>query len=167
MNSFLEKLKKGDEQAFEKLYDKYVKLVYHITYAYTRNREDAEDLTIEVFTKVYNNLSKYEEKYKMKEWISQIARNTACNFVTRQKDKEVIKDDEIIETIKSNDENHREMYDIFEKYLDEDTKSIMIFRFIYNYSFKEIASELNYTIGKVQGLYYDGLEILRKVWNNG
>ena len=98
MNSFHERLKNKDEEAFEKLYDKYVKLVYHITYSYTRCKEDAEDLTIEVFTKVYNNLDKYEERQKLKEWISEIARNTALNFVTRNKMKDVIFDDEVVDS---------------------------------------------------------------------
>ena len=42
----------------------------------------------------------------------------------------------------------------------------MILRFIYNYKFKEISIITNMTIGKVQGLYYDGIEKLRKVYEN-
>ena len=48
--------------------------------------------------------------------------------------------------------------------VDKDTVSIMILRFIYGYKFKEIASILEMTIGKVQSMYYDGLEKLRKVY---
>lgn len=155
------------EKAFEKLYDKYVKLVYHIVYSYTRCREDAEDLTMEVFTKVYNNFDKYEEKNKIKEWISQIARNTALNFVTRKKDKDVIYNDELVDSNHSYDTNHNELINIFETVLDEETKNIMIFKFIYNYTFKEIAQINDMTIGKVQGLYYDGIEKLREVYKNG
>ena len=53
---------------------------------------------------------------------------------------------------------------MFEEFLDKDTTSIMILRFIYNYKFKDIAIILNMTIGKVQSLYYDGLDKLRKVY---
>lgn len=167
MNSFHERLKNKDEEAFEKLYDKYVKLVYHITYSYTRCKEDAEDLTIEVFTKVYNNLDKYEERQKLKEWISEIARNTALNFVTRNKMKDVIFDDEVVDSVHSYDSTHTELIDLFEKRLDNGTKQIMIMKFIYNYTFKEIAKVNNMTLGKVQGLYYDGIEKLRKELKNG
>ena len=44
MKSFYEKLKDKDEEAFNKLYDDYVKLIYHIAYSYTRSKEDAEDI---------------------------------------------------------------------------------------------------------------------------
>lgn len=65
---------------------------------------------------------------------------------------------------KCNHSSNNEMIMMFEEFLDKDTTSIMILRFIYNYKFKDIAVILNMTIGKVQSLYYDGLDKLRKVY---
>lgn len=165
MKDFYEKLKQKDEAAIQKLYNDYVKLVYHIAYSYTKNKEDSEDIVSEVFTKILNSLDTYVDKGKLKEWICMITRNTACNYVTRDKHKDVLHDDEIISNYKSHDNNHRDMLDLFNAYLDEDTNHIMILRFIYDYKFKDIAIMMGMTIGKVQGLYYDGLEILRKEAN--
>ena len=162
MRDFYEKLKHRDESAIQKLYNDYVKLVYHIAYSYTKNKEDSEDIVSEVFTKILNSLDTYVDKGKLKEWICMITRNTACNYVTRDKHKDVLHDDEIITNYKANDNNHTEMLDLFNAYLDEDTIHIMILRFIYDYKFKDIALITGMTIGKVQGLYYDGLETLRK-----
>ena len=162
MDSFLMRLKNKDEEAFQKLYDDYVKLVFHIAYSYTRRREDAEDITIDVFNKIYHSIDSYEETGKLKEWISMIARNTANNYVTRDKNKNVISDDEIVSTTKSDNSNHNEMIYLFNSFLDEETKQIMILKFIYNYSFKEIAKMTNKTIGQIQGLYYDGIDKLRR-----
>ena len=156
------RLKNKDEEAFQKLYDDYVKLVFHIAYSYTRRREDAEDITIDVFNKIYHSIDSYEETGKLKEWISMIARNTANNYVTRDKNKNVISDDEIVSTTKSDNSNHNEMIYLFNSFLDEKTKQIMILKFIYNYSFKEIAKMTNKTIGQIQGLYYDGIDKLRR-----
>ena len=156
------RLKNKDEEAFQKLYDDYVKLVFHIAYSYTRRREDAEDITIDVFNKIYHSIDSYEETGKLKEWISMIARNTANNYVTRDKNKNFISDDEIVSTTKSDNSNHNEMIYLFNSFLDEETKQIMILKFIYNYSFKEIAKMTNKTIGQIQGLYYDGIDKLRR-----
>lgn len=160
----LEQLRNKDEEAFKKLYQAYVKLVYHIAFSYTYNKEDAEDIVSEVFMKVLDSLDTYQEKGKFKEWISMITRNIALNFVTRDKHKEVLRDEEIIKKTKNYNENYNEMIIMFEEVLDKDTVSIMILRFIYGYKFKEIASILEMTIGKVQSMYYDGLEKLRKVY---
>lgn len=166
MINFYERLKQKDDVAFSKLYNDYVKLIYHIAYSYTRNKEDAEDITSDVFVKIMNSIDSYEDFGKFKEWICQITRNTARNYVTRDKHKDVIKDDDQLANHKCNASNHREMLELFEEYLDEITIQIMILRFIYNYKFKEISIITNMTIGKVQGLYYDGIEKLRKVYEN-
>lgn len=86
--------------------------------------------------------------------------------LTRDKHKDVIKDDEQLANQESYTSNHREMLELFEEYLDDITIQIMILRFIYNYKFKEISIITNMTIGKVQGLYYDGIEKLREVYEN-
>lgn len=166
MDSFLIRLKNKDEEAFQKLYDDYVRLVFHIAYSYTRRREDAEDITIDVFNKIYHSIDSYEETGKLKEWISMIARNTANNYVTRDKNKNVVSDDEIVSTTKSDNSNHNEMIELFNSFLEEETKQIMILKFIYNYSFKEIAQITNKTIGQIQGLYYDGIDKLKRGIDN-
>lgn len=161
---FIDKLKNKDEDAFAKLYNSYVKLIYHIAYSYTYNKEDSEDIVSEVFMKILASIANYQEQGKFKEWVSMITRNAACNYVTRNKAKDVVKDEELIQTIKSSNNSSKDLIILFEEVLDMDERSIMTLRIIYNYKFKEIAQILNMTIGKVQGLYYDGLEKIRKVY---
>ena len=173
----VKKLQNKDEEAFQKIYNAYVKLIYHIAYSYTYNKEDAEDIVSEVFMKVMHSIHSYQEKGKFKEWISMITRNVSLNFVTRDKNKDTLKDDELIQRKICNNASNNEMIMMFEEFLDKDTTSIMILRFIidgennkfsdvvnFNYKFKDIAIILNMTIGKVQSLYYDGLDKLRKVY---
>ena len=162
----VEKLRNKDEEAFQKIYNAYVKLIYHIAYSYTYNKEDAEDIVSEVFMKVMHSIHSYQENGKFKEWISMITRNVSLNFITRDKNKDIFKDDERIQREKCNHSSNNEMIMMFEEFLDKDTTSIMILRFIYNYKFKDIAVILNMTIGKVQSLYYDGLDKIRKEIKN-
>ena len=51
----------------EKSYNAYVKLIYHIAYSYTYNKEDAEDIVSEVFMKVMHSIHSYQENGKFKE----------------------------------------------------------------------------------------------------
>ena len=137
----VEKLRNKDEEAFQKIYNAYVKLIYHIAYSYTYNKEDAEDIVSEVFMKVMHSIHSYQENGKFKEWISMITRNVSLNFITRDKNKDIFKDDERIQREKCNHSSNNEMIMMFEEFLDKDTTSIMILRFIYNYKFKDIKSE--------------------------
>ena len=41
MKNYFAKLKERDENAIKKLYDDYVRLIYHIAYSYTKNKEDS------------------------------------------------------------------------------------------------------------------------------
>ncbi len=161
---FIEELKNNDEEAFSLLYNEYVKLIYHIAYSYTYNREDSEDIVNEVFMKIIKSIDSYKHQNKFKEWICQITRNYCINYVTRDKERNNIHDEDVIGRAPDSKNQSRDLIILFEENLDGDTIHIMILRFIYNYKFKEIAEILGMTIGKVQGLYYDGLEILRKVY---
>lgn len=161
---FIEDLKNKDEEAFKKFYNEYHKLVYHIAYSYTYNKQDSEDIVSEVFMRIMRSIINYENKGKLKEWVSQITRNVSINFIRRDKEKEVVKNEDIILNAKEKKQAHHDMIILFEDNLDSDTVSIMILRFIYDYKFKDIATFLGMSIGKVQGLYYSGLEKLRKVY---
>ncbi len=52
----------GDKTAFEMLFRKYNKLVYGIAYRMTNNKEDAMDLTQDIFLNVYQNINKFKFK---------------------------------------------------------------------------------------------------------
>ena len=117
-----------------------------------------------MFLKIVKSIDNYTDEGKLKEWICQIARNTSINYVTRNKHKDVIKDDEIISLKSSDDNSHRSMLELFEEHLDADTTSIMILRFIYDYKFKENAMILSMTKKKKKKVYYDAIEKLRKVY---
>jgi RNA polymerase sigma-70 factor (ECF subfamily) len=77
--------KSGDEQAFDKLYDKYHVPIYSICYRYTRNEDDALDLTQEIFIKVYRNLREFRMQSKFFTWLYRVAVNTCISFKRRER----------------------------------------------------------------------------------
>ena len=76
---------KGDKASFEKLLERHYKRVFNLIYRFLANKEMAEDLTQEVFIKVYKSQTSYRPQAKFQTWIYQIAKNTSLNEVRRQK----------------------------------------------------------------------------------
>lgn len=93
---FLE-FQRGDRLAFEKLMEKYYKRILNFIYRFTANSALAEDLTQEVFVRVYNSVSSYRPQSKFQTWIYTIARNISLNQLRYQK-RQWVSLDEAFET---------------------------------------------------------------------
>ena len=76
IDKIIKKLKKGDEKAFDTIYEMYVKLIYHVIFQIVKNKLDAEDLTQEVFVKMYENIQSLKDNVQFKYWFLQIAKIT-------------------------------------------------------------------------------------------
>lgn len=73
-----------DDRPFQELFRRYQSVVWRVCYSYMRNREDAEDLTQEVFFKVYRSLHQFEGRSSFKTWIYRVAMNTCQNEIRRR-----------------------------------------------------------------------------------
>ena len=73
-----------DDRPFQELFRRYKSVVWRVCYSYMRNREDAEDLTQEVFFKVYRSLSQFEGRSSFKTWLYRVAINTCQNEIRRR-----------------------------------------------------------------------------------
>lgn len=74
-----------DDRPFQELFRRYQNVVWRVCYSFTRNADDAEDLTQEIFFRVYRNLAKFEGRSALKTWIYRIAINTCQNEIRRLK----------------------------------------------------------------------------------
>ncbi len=68
------------DPSFEELFTEYQPLVYGIGLKFTGNPEDAEDITQEVFTKVWKKLASFNYNSSFKTWIYRIALNTCIDY---------------------------------------------------------------------------------------
>lgn len=75
----------GDEVALEILIKRYLGLVYNLVYRYVNSGSDAEDITQEVFIKVWKNLPKFDQHKNFKIWLTVIARHTALDWLKKKK----------------------------------------------------------------------------------
>jgi RNA polymerase sigma-70 factor (ECF subfamily) len=74
-----------DDRPFQELMHRYQALIWRVCYSSLHNPQDAEDLTQEVFLKVYRNLPKFEGRSSFKTWIYRIAINTCRNEIRHRK----------------------------------------------------------------------------------
>lgn len=76
---------RGNEKAFEILLKRYLRSVYNFIYHFVLVRQDAEDITQEVFVRVWKNLKKFNQRQSFKVWLFKIAKNTTIDFLKRKK----------------------------------------------------------------------------------
>ncbi|MFH0764587.1 MAG: RNA polymerase sigma factor [Candidatus Omnitrophota bacterium] len=147
--------REGDVKAFEELFERYKKPILNFIYRLIGNRETAEEITIEVFMNVYNNLRIYDPGKKFSTWLYTIARNLSKNAL---RDKKYFRDISLEQKIGGEDEAIRLMDVIADTSIGPDEIA----------SDKELALEaqkvldsmpLKYkeviTLCSVQGLIYD------------
>lgn len=71
----------GQEEAQRALYGRYVGAMFHTVLRLVSNRQDAEDLTQEVFVKVFQRLDSFRGESALGAWIKRIAVNAALNHL--------------------------------------------------------------------------------------
>jgi len=84
----------GNMNAFTFLVNRYRKLVVHITGRLIQRNEEIEDISQEVFLKVYQNLGKYRYDCKLSTWIATIAYNTGINHLRKYNKEDSISSDD-------------------------------------------------------------------------
>lgn len=70
--------------SFEEIYDVHETRVFNIALHYVRNISDAEEITQDVFLKVYNRLHKFKEQSALSTWIHRITVNSSIDHLRKQ-----------------------------------------------------------------------------------
>jgi RNA polymerase sigma-70 factor (ECF subfamily) len=82
----VDRICQGDLEAFHELVEIYKKKVYYLAFDMTGDHHDAEDISQEVFIKVFRHIKKFRKDAALKSWIYQITVNT-CIDAQRKKSK--------------------------------------------------------------------------------
>lgn len=79
-------VQQSDTQAFSVFYDRYVKLVYSISFNILGEHPLAEEVTQDVFLKIWNQIDRYDPALsKVNTWLSRIARNRSIDVLRKHK----------------------------------------------------------------------------------
>ena len=75
----------GDDDAWRELVDRFGQRVYAIAYHFTLKREDAEELSQEIFLKIFENLHRYDGGFPLVAWVLSLSRNLCIDRYRRRK----------------------------------------------------------------------------------
>jgi RNA polymerase sigma-70 factor (ECF subfamily) len=79
------KAKQNDQIAFNFLLDRFWNTVYGFQLKRTKNENDAEDITIQTFSKAFDKIHTYNDSYEFTTWLVTISKNIHIDLVRKQK----------------------------------------------------------------------------------
>ncbi|HNW56163.1 MAG TPA: RNA polymerase sigma-70 factor [Bacteroidales bacterium] len=80
----VERLQKGEAEAFDLIYDKYSGKLYAFSFKYLRSADEAEELVQSVFLKIWENRKYLKKESSLKSFLFTIAYNDICKFFRRK-----------------------------------------------------------------------------------
>lgn len=159
----IERAKMNDQAAFNFLLDTFWNDVYGFQLKRTENENDAEDITIQTFSKAFDKISTYDDSYVFKTWLITISKNIHIDLIRKRKAS--------ISTA-SNSSNEDDFYDIVDespspedkliteqnlakllrdiKKLKPHYQEIINLRYFQELSYTEISEQLNEPINNVK-----------------
>jgi len=160
-------IKKGNHAAFEQIVTKYKSTVFNIIYSVTGDISEADDISQEVFAKIYFSINSFKGKSLFSTWLYRITVNECMNAINKKKHKTISLDAEFLEkndgTIK--DILHDNEEDIEKQIMRKETQEfvrnlilslpekyriIITLKHIENLSYEEITKAMNVSMDKVK-----------------
>ena len=163
-------VQRGEMAAFQELVEKYKQKVYYMALDMTGNHHDAEDLSQEVFIKVYASIKDFRGDSKLSSWMYRIAMNTCIDKTRRKRLKLVELDDKVHEKPSRgvNPEqamqalSTQEQIDQALQKLPPRQRSIFIMRHYNDLMLREIAEALGISEGTVKAQLFRAVQRLQK-----
>lgn len=172
-DDIIEKAAEGDPGSFEAIYRATSGFVFNVACRIVGNRQDAQEVTQEVFLTVYHKLNSFRFQSSFKTWLYRVAANSAINYskkVSKERNRAVEYDD----TLNSVDARVREDMDrqgqeaqinSLLKALNPDQRACVVLRNIEGLSYQQIAGALGININTVRSRLKRGREVLLSLQN--
>lgn len=152
--------KKGSRQAQNVLMDLFWDDIYNYVFFKIKDEEDAEDIAIETFTKVFAKLKLYNADFDFKTWVISIAHNTMIDHIRKSPKHNISLDDdnyfiEIPEDLPGPEESLIQQQDNdgliqLLQNLKPEYRRILELRVLEDKTYKEIAEELDLSMANVK-----------------
>ena len=151
--------KKNNQNAFSYLLNTYWDDVYNFQLKRIKNESSAEDITIKSFTKAFEKINIYNDKYLFKTWLITISKNLHIDQVRKnKKNLNMIKSDNFTEFVESspspeddliNEQKLKSLKNKISK-LKPNYKKVIELRYFNELSYKEISIKLNQPINNIK-----------------
>lgn len=165
----VENILQGDASGFQELVTRYQKPVFSICYRMLRHREEAEDLSQEVFLKAYRYLLQYNPAHKFSSWILKIATNTSIDAIRKKRvdtmplDEEIKTNQEAVSAEKAflQEEAHREIESAIAA-LPPDYRMVVLLYHQHGQSYQQMSDNLDIPMSMVKNRLFRARKLLKE-----
>lgn len=174
---FLARLHALDENAFKELYDGYIDRMYRYIYFKVSTQEEAQDLTSEVFLKIWDYIYKSKGRIEnINAFLYRTARNSVIDYYRKNSERRI--DSAEFQLGQSPDQKQLEIFrqielgveygriQKFMKTLQDEYREIIILKYIEQLTDREIAKITERSRASVRVMAHRGLEKLRQLLEN-
>ena len=173
--SLVDRCSRGEDDAWRELVDRFGQKVYSVAYHFTLKREDAEELSQEIFLKIFENLHRYNGDFPLIAWIVSLSRNLCIDRYRRSKREKsfrFVQDDAVAPMLTSGDDpaadalkkERTKMLFAALAEIPEELAEILVLRDLDGLAYDQIAQALELPDGTVKSrLFRARAEIARKI----
>ena len=173
-------LEDKDQKAYAELMDRYQSAIFHLVNRMVFSEDDAEDLTIETFTKAFKRLHQYTPAFAFSTWLFKIASNHTIDFIRKKRINALsldrgfsnaegdrmeisVKDDGLdpMEALQKQERIER-MREVVSQLKDRYRRLVEL-RYFEEKSYEEISEELNLPLGTVKAQLFRARDMMAKV----
>ena len=173
----INKAKTGNQIAFSRLLDTFWNDVYGFQLKRTENENDAEDITIQTFSKAFDKINTYNDSYVFKTWLITISKNIHIDLVRKRKKnildtrgngeaiKKMLDDAPTIEDLLIQEQNLADLLRDIKK-LKPHYQEVINLRYFNELSYADIAEKLNDPINNVKVKLLRAKKLLAEIISN-
>jgi RNA polymerase sigma-70 factor, ECF subfamily len=173
--ALVDRCRRGEDDAWRELVDRFGQKVYSVSYHFTLKREDAEELAQEIFLKIFENLNRYDGSFPLIAWIVSLSRNLCIDRYRRRKREKsfrFVSDDAVLPLLRSADdpsadalrkERTKLLFSALAE-IPEDLAEILVLRDLDGLAYEEIGQALELPDGTVKSrLFRARAEVAKKI----
>ncbi len=178
-SAIIEGMYRGESRAFRELVERYKKKVYYLALDMAGNPVDAEDISQEVFLKVFRSFSTFRRGAQLGSWLYRITYNAAIDHLRRKGAAPTAVTDEVIELAAGSEAGlprrapadpaaaleSSQLQELIAKALEKvspQEKAVFLLRHYDQLMLKDIASSLGLSIGSVKSYLFRAVRKLQK-----
>jgi RNA polymerase sigma-70 factor (ECF subfamily) len=175
--ALVERCLRGDERAYRELISRYRRQVYTVALRMMRSAEDAEDVTQEVFIRMFRALDRYDPTRPFGAWIQTITSRLCIDHLRRRRlrpvslfQRDTQSDEEYMIEVEdqgpgpevlAQHQEESQRADALIDSLPEHYRIVVMMRHVQDLSYEEIAEALHLPLGTVKARIHRAREILK------
>ena len=163
-NQLADEIKNSNKQAFETLYFRYYKLLFHYLVSRIQDSETTREIIQDIFKRLWQNRRKIDTKKSIKAYLFRIANNLAIdNYRKQQIQNSYFERLEDFSDVKSNENlEFKTQFNIAMKNLPENCRTVFTLHFVKKYTYIEIAEMCSVSKRTVEKRMKLAIKLLRR-----